>query len=200
MSDASPPPLVSTDTLRSERVPPGQVQTRKWPVLHEGAAPRFDPAKWDFVIEGLVEQPWRLAWEQFQALPMLRVKADMHCVTRWSRLDMTWGGIATREVMRRVTVLPEAKFVVVHCDGGYTTNLPLEVLLDDACLFATSAEGEPLSPDHGVPLRLVVPKLYAWKSAKWVRRIELREQDEPGYWDRAGYHKLGDPWQEQRFG
>jgi DMSO/TMAO reductase YedYZ molybdopterin-dependent catalytic subunit len=200
MSDVLPTPITSSDTLRSDRLPPHQVLTRKWPVLHEGAPPRFDPATWEFRVDGLVDEPWQATWEQFRALPTVHVKADMHCVTRWSRLDMVWQGVATREVIQHVRVRPEAAAVMVHCDGGYTTNLPFEAFLDEDCLFAWGADGEPLSADHGGPLRLVIPKLYAWKSAKWVRRIELRQHDAPGFWERGGYHMLGDPWREQRYG
>jgi DMSO/TMAO reductase YedYZ molybdopterin-dependent catalytic subunit len=149
-----------------------------------------------------VAQPWQCTYDEFLALPRVRVHADMHCVTRWSKLDNAWEGVSTREVMRHVSVLPQAHFVMVHCEFGFSTNLPLADFLDDDCLFAWKHNGQDLEPDHGYPLRLVVPKLYAWKSAKWVRAIELMEHDKAGFWEsweHGGYHMRGDPWQEERF-
>ncbi len=200
MSDV--PHIISSDTLREQRLPPGQSLTRKWPILHAGTVPRFDPARWRFQIFGLVEQPWQCDYTAFKALPQIRVKADMHCVTRWSKLDMLWEGVSTRTVMNQVKLLPEARFVMVHCEQGFSTNLPLDEFLDEDCLFAWGCDGQPLDPDHGFPLRLVVPKLYAWKSAKWVRGVELIPQDRPGFWEdwfNGGYHMHGDPWTEERF-
>lgn len=191
--------IISSDTERANRIPPNQVQTQKWPVLHEGTAPAFESDKWEFRIDGLVGSPWRASWSEFRALPAVKVHADMHCVTRWSRLDMVWEGAATHEVIKKVKVAPEARYVMVHCQGGYTTNVPLDDFLDDDCLFAWAVNGEPLHTDHGGPLRLVIPKLYAWKSAKWVRGIELIAEDRPGYWEQLGYHMRGDPWSEQRY-
>jgi DMSO/TMAO reductase YedYZ molybdopterin-dependent catalytic subunit len=194
--------IVSPDTRRGQRLPPNQVLTRKWPVLHAGPTPTFDRASWTFRIFGAVERPWQCNYDEFLALPRARVAADMHCVTRWSKLDNVWEGASTRDVLSQVRVLPSAKFVLVHCEYGFTTNLPLADFLDEDCLFAWRHNGADLEADHGYPLRLVVPKLYAWKSAKWVRGIELLEQDEPGFWERwehGGYHMRGDPWAEERF-
>jgi DMSO/TMAO reductase YedYZ molybdopterin-dependent catalytic subunit len=202
MSDSSTPVLVSSDVEREQRLPPGQVLTRKWPVLHAGSIPRFDRARWTFHIFGLVEQPWQCNYEEFLALPRVQVHADMHCVTRWTKLDNLWEGVATQTVLSKVTVLPQAKFVLVHSEHGFATNLPLDDFLGEDCLFAWKHNGQDLEPDHGYPLRLVVPRLYAWKSAKWVRAIELLEHDKAGFWEsweNGGYHMRGDPWREQRF-
>lgn len=191
------PQIVSADTRRSERIPPLQTQTRKWPVLHVGPTPVFDRARWDFRIFGLVEQPWSCNYDEFLALSRVRVLADMHCVTRWSKLDNSWEGVSTREVLSKVTLLPQARFVLIHCEHGFTTNLPLDDFLGEDCLFAWRHDGKDLEPDHGYPLRLVVPRLYAWKSAKWVRGIELMAEDQPGFWEdweNGGYHMRGDPW------
>jgi DMSO/TMAO reductase YedYZ molybdopterin-dependent catalytic subunit len=187
---------------RAERLPPGQVLTRKWPVLHAGSVPMYDLSKWTFRIFGLVEREWSCSYELFQALGASQVKADMHCVTRWSKLDNLWEGVSTGTVRSQVKVRPEAKFVMVHCEYGFTTNLPLTDFLGDDCLFAWKHNGQLLEPDHGYPLRLVVPRLYAWKSAKWVRGIELMAEDQAGFWERwenGGYHMRGDPWEEERF-
>ncbi len=180
-------------------VPPGQFVTDKFPVLTYGATPRFDPAKWSFRLFGLVETPVELTHEQFMKLPQYKQVADFHCVTQWSRLENVWEGVHIRDVMRLVKVKPEAKFVMVHCDGGYTTNLPLPVLLDDDVMFAHKHDGQNLTPEHGWPLRLIVPKRYAWKSAKWVRGLEFLPEDRPGFWEMHGYHNDADPWSEERF-
>jgi DMSO/TMAO reductase YedYZ molybdopterin-dependent catalytic subunit len=181
------------------RLPPGQSLTLKWPVLHYGDVPRFDPKTWDFHISGLVEKPLRLTWDEFNALPKIRVTSDFHCVTRWSRFDNTWEGVAFREVMNRVKLLPRAGFVLVHAEQGYTANVPLPDLDRENVLFATHHDGQPLPPEHGYPLRLIVPHLYAWKSVKWVRGIEFLDHDAPGFWEQNGYHIYGDPFKEQRF-
>jgi len=181
------------------RLPPGQSATLKWPVLHEGEVPQFDPQTWDFRIAGLVEKPVRLTWEEFTRLPMKEVTADMHCVTRWSRFDVRWEGVPYTEVMKLSGAKPEAKYVMVHGEGGYTSNVPLEDLLRPTTLFALKHNGEPLPPEHGYPVRLVVPHLYAWKSVKWVRGIEYMALDAPGFWEENGYNMYGDPFREQRF-
>ena len=202
MSGPEPPLVDSPDTRRGERIPPRQALTRKWPILHYGPTPRFDREHWLFQIFGLVEQPWQCTYDEFLPLPHVRVHADMHCVTRWSKLDNVWEGVGTREVMWHVEVLPQARYVMVHCEYGFSTNLPLADFLDEDCLFAWKHNGSDLEPDHGYPLRLVVPRLYAWKSAKWVRGIELMAEDRPGFWeewDHGGYHMRGDPWKEERF-
>ncbi|MBI4498941.1 MAG: molybdopterin-dependent oxidoreductase, partial [Chloroflexi bacterium] len=153
----------------ADRIPPGQELTDKWPVLHYGVIPPFDPYQWDFTVKGLVKgDGLRLSYREFMALPRVTVEADMHCVTGWSKLDNLWEGVAFREILRRVSLQPHAKYVTVFCDGGYTTNLPLDVLMDDDVLFAFRHNGENLTPEHGWPLRLVVPRLYFWKSAKWA--------------------------------
>lgn len=181
------------------RVPPGQFLTDKFPILSYGPTPRFDPAKWDFRVLGLVEEPLRLNYQQFRALPQRKQLSDFHCVTTWSRLDNTWEGVAVADLMKLVKLKPEAKFVVIHCDGGYTANLPLHEFLDDDVMLAHRHDGADLLPDHGFPLRLVVPKLYAWKSAKWVRAIEFTAEDRRGFWEVRGYHNHADPWREERY-
>jgi DMSO/TMAO reductase YedYZ molybdopterin-dependent catalytic subunit len=181
------------------RLPPGQSATLKWPVLHIGSVPRFDPQKWDFQITGLVEKPVRLTWAEFTRLPMKEITADMHCVTRWSRFDVRWEGVAFTDVMKLAAVKPEAKYVMVHAEEDFTSNVPLEDLMLPTALFALKHNGEPLPADHGYPVRLVVPHLYAWKSVKWVRGIEFMAQDAPGFWEENGYSMYGDPFKEQRF-
>lgn len=183
-----------------KKLPPGQSLTQKWPVLHVGSAPRFNPAAWDFNIWGLVKQPRRFTWEEFSALPTVQQVSDMHCVTRWSKFDSTFEGIPIAEVMKHIELLPEARYVMVHADPGYTTNLPVEELLADDVMFVLKYEGRPLEPDHGYPVRLLVPKLYLWKSAKWVRGLEFMAEDQAGFWEQYGYHNHGDPWKEERFG
>lgn len=181
------------------RVPPGQVLTEKFPVLTYGATPRFDPKTWTFRLFGEVEQPVQLSYEAFMGLPKTVITADFHCVTTWSRLDNHWEGIGIRDILALVKLKPSGAYVMAHCDGGYTTNLPLRALLDDDVLLAYRHDGKELSPDHGWPLRLVVPKLYAWKSAKWLRGLEVMARDTPGFWEAHGYHSQADPWTEQRF-
>ncbi len=181
------------------RLPPGQSLTLKWPVLHYGSVPRFDPERWDFRVYGQVETPLTLSWKEFNALPKFEHTSDIHCVTRWSRFDNRWSGVAFREILRRARPLPAATYVLVHAEQGYTANVPLADLDQDEVLLATHHDGEPLSGDHGYPLRLIVPHLYAWKSVKWVRGLEFLDRDAPGFWEQNGYHMYGDPWKEQRF-
>jgi len=181
------------------RLPPGQSLTLKWPVLHVGDVPRFDPQTWDFRMAGLVEKPVRLTWDGFTHLPTKEVTADMHCVTRWSRFDVRWEGVPFTEVAKLAAVKPEAKYVMVHAEAGFTSNVPLDDLMRPTTLFALKHNGEPLPADHGYPVRLVVPHLYAWKSVKWVRGIEFMAHDAPGFWEENGYNMYGDPFQEQRF-
>lgn len=198
--DAGAGVIVSSDTRRAERLPPNQARTRKWPVLDAHGPPRIDLSTWTFGVSGLVKSDLSFDWKEFQGLPRVRVFADMHCVTRWSRLGNVWEGVATSEILRRAEALPEARFVVVHgYDHEFTTNLPLEAFASEDVLLADIHDGQPISLEHGGPLRLVVPRLYAWKSAKWVKRVELVSEDEPGFWERAGYHDVGDPWKEERF-
>lgn len=186
--------VISADTRREKRIPPGQVETRKWPVLHAGPTPKTDLSSWNFRVLGLLESPKTWDWNEFRQLRNSKVFADMHCVTRWSMLNNEWEGVRVVEVLNQVKIDPRARFVVVHAEAGYTTNLSLDDFLGDDCLFAWSHNGKALEPDHGGPLRLVVPKLYAWKSAKWVRAIELVDKDRPGFWEENGYHNHGDPW------
>ena len=181
------------------RLPPGQSLTLKWPVLHEGGIPRFDPAKWDFEVRGLVENPLRLTWEEFNRLPQITIRADFHCVTTWSKFDNVWTGVPFRTIAEMARPKPEARYVMVHGENGYTTNVPLEDLMGDNVLFATAHEPEPLTPEHGGPMRLVVPHLYAWKSAKWTRGRDFMAEDRPGFWEKVGYHIYGDPFKEQRY-
>lgn len=197
MSESPLPRIISRDTLREQRIPPRQHLTKKWPILHAGVTPAFHRDQWTFHIFGLVERPWQCSYEQFLALPGFEVLADMHCVTRWSKLDNLWEGVSTKTVMERVRIQPQAQFVMVHCEHGFTTNLPLNDFLGEDCLLAWKHNGVLLEPDHGFPLRLVIPRLYAWKSAKWVRGIELLASDRPGFWEsweNGGYHMRGDPW------
>jgi len=181
------------------RLPPGQSLTLKWPVLQYGSVPRVDLTTWDFRVTGLVDQPLRLTWKEFNFLPKIQVNSDFHCVTRWSRFDNLWEGVAFREILKRVQPQPAAKYVLVHAEQGYTANLPLADLDRDNVLLATHHDGQPLSADHGYPLRLVVPHLYGWKSVKWVRGLEFLEEDTPGFWEQNGYNLRGDPWKEQRY-
>ncbi len=192
-------PIISPDTRRDERLPPRQVLTRKWPVLHVGPVPPFDPAAWDFTVfpASLAGAVKRFTWDEFRALPRARVFADMHCVTRWSKLDNLWEGVPTRALLDHVAPSPAAKFVMVHCEYGFSTNLSVDDFFAADCLFALRHNGQDLSPDHGYPVRLVVPRLYAWKSAKWVRGVEFMEAERPGFWEsweNGGYHMRGDPW------
>jgi DMSO/TMAO reductase YedYZ molybdopterin-dependent catalytic subunit len=186
--------------LAEKRLPPGQSLTLKWPVLHYGSVPPFDPRTWTFSITGLVEQPVRWSWDEFNALPKIRVTSDFHCVTRWSRFDNPWEGVAFRELLRHVKLGRGAAYVLVHAEQGFTANVPLADLDGDNVLLATHHDGEPLTPEHGYPLRLIVPHLYAWKSVKWLRGLEFLDHDLPGFWEQNGYHMYGDPWKEQRFG
>jgi len=181
------------------RLPPGQSLTLKWPVLHYGSVPRFDVKHWDFRVTGLVENPLVLTWEEFNRLPRVQRTSDFHCVTRWSRFDNEWGGVAVRELLFRAKPLLDANYALIHAEQGYTANVSLADLDRENVLFATHHDGEPLAADHGYPLRFIVPHLYAWKSVKWVRGFELLDQDQAGFWEQNGYHMRGDPFQEQRF-
>jgi DMSO/TMAO reductase YedYZ molybdopterin-dependent catalytic subunit len=182
------------------RLPPGQYLTEKWPVLHAGSVPSTNLATWDFRVWGQVEEPLTLSWDDFDALPKSENVQDIHCVTRWSRFDTRFRGVHWRELAKLVRPKPTANFVIAHCEQGYTANVPLEFLEDDLALLATAADGEPLEPEHGWPLRLVIPGKYFWKSAKWLRGLELSSIDKPGFWERYGYHNDADPWKEERYG
>ena len=183
----------------AERIPPGQSLTDKFPVLTYGPTPHFNPSKWDFRIIGLVEEPLRFTYEQFRSLPQSIQVADFHCVTTWSKLDNVWEGVRVADLMKLVKLKPDARYVIIHCDGEYTTNLPLSEFLDDDVMLAHRHDGRDLEPDHGFPLRLIVPKLYGWKSAKWVRTIEFSTEDRRGFWEVRGYHNHADPWTEERY-
>ena len=183
-----------------DRLPPGQYPTEKWPVLHYGDIPRVDLATWDFRIDGLVDRPLRLSYAELQQLPRTEIQADIHCVTRWSLFDSTWGGFAVSELLKLVQVDPAATHVLVHAEHGYTTNLSLDDFVRPENMLVDTRNGQPISPEHGWPLRLFVPHLYFWKSAKWVRGLEFLDRDRPGFWESYGYHNHGDPWREERYG
>jgi DMSO/TMAO reductase YedYZ molybdopterin-dependent catalytic subunit len=184
-----------------KRIPPGQTLTApdRWPVLTFGPLPSTDVAAWDLTVFGLVEQELRLTYDELRALPARDVVADIHCVTGWSRLGDTWTGVAVQEVLRRCRPRPEVTHVMAHCEFGYTTGVPLEVLDDDDVLLCHGRNGRDLTPEHGFPLRLLVPKKYFWKSAKWLRGLEFMPRSRLGFWEQRGYHDEADPWQEQRF-
>lgn len=180
------------------RVPPGQYLTERFPVLTVGPNPEYDLADWDLTVFGEVERELRLTWEELLALPQCDVVTDIHCVTRWSKLDTPWRGVLVRDVLGMAGVRPSGTHVMAYSDGGYTTNMPLEVARDDDVLLAHAYDGEPLEPDHGAPLRLLVPKRYFWKSAKFLRKLEVMSEDRMGFWELNGYHNDADPWREER--
>ena len=191
--------IKSPDTLRDDRIPPGQHETERFPVLHYGRVPSFEIG-WKFDISGLVERPRELSLEEFMALPRVSVFSDIHCVTGWSRLDNLWEGVDTSQLKGLVRILLEARFVMVHAEGGFTTNLPVDDFFAEDVLFAVKHNGETISREHGYPVRLVVPRLYFWKSAKWVTGVEFMREDKRGFWESHGYHEHGDPWTEERYG
>ena len=193
------------------RLPPGQSYTQKFPVLHYGPVPDFDPATWDFKIWGEVEEPLKLSWDEFNQLPRTRLKMDIHCVTRWSKFDTEWEGVSVRELLDKgfFRLKSTAKYVLQHAEYGFTVNLPLEVVLQDNFLLATHYNGEPITPDHGYPLRGIIGAIparkdlttpYFWKGAKWLRGLAFLPYDRPGFWEQAGYHNEADIWKEERFG
>ena len=188
-----------TDPAVAHRLPPGQTLTQKWPVLTYGRTPRVDSARWKLRCFGLVEDEVSFTLDELKALPRVRLVSDIHCVTRWSKLDNTWEGVHIREIMKRVRPRPEARYVMQHADPDYTTNIALEDLVDDDVLLALRHDGRDLEPDHGGPVRLVVPKLYFWKSAKWLRGLEFLDVNPPGFWEQNGYHMHADPWREERY-
>jgi DMSO/TMAO reductase YedYZ molybdopterin-dependent catalytic subunit len=192
--------IVSPDTLRDNRLPPGQRLTEKWPVLHYGKVYKIKPADWTLKITGLVEQERVIPYREFDALPTVEVFSDIHCVTTWSRYNNTWEGVSTGVIKDLVKIQPSAKYVMVEGEGGFTTNLPLDDFFQADVLFALKHDGQPVSAEHGGPVRLVVPRLYFWKSAKWVTGLRFMAQDEPGFWESNGYHIHGDPWTEERYG
>jgi DMSO/TMAO reductase YedYZ molybdopterin-dependent catalytic subunit len=191
--------MKETADALAARVPPGQALTTKWPVLTYGRTPRFDPRTWTFRCTGLVEEEVAWTWQEFLRLPRTEVTCDIHCVTRWSRLDNRFEGVHIREIMKRVRLKPGAGYALIHADPDYTTNLPLADLVDGDVLLALKHDGADLTPEHGGPLRLVVPKLYFWKSAKWLRAFEFLDVNPPGFWELNGYHMHADPWKEERY-
>jgi DMSO/TMAO reductase YedYZ molybdopterin-dependent catalytic subunit len=199
------------EKVRQEgRLPPGQALTQKFPVLHYGPVPPFDPSTWDFRVWGEVEKPLSLTWDEFNQLPRSQVTMDLHCVTRWSKFDTLWEGVSVRTLIEQglIKLRPQARFILQHAEYGYTTNIPLEVALADNFLLGTHIDGQPISPDHGYPLRGVVGAIpnhhelktpYLWKGAKWLRGLEFLAQDQLGFWEKAGYHNEADVWKEERF-
>lgn len=189
----------SPDIERANRIPPGQSRTDKWPVLHYGRIPDIMPQKWTFTISGLVQRERTLTLPEFAALPQVKVLSDIHCVTRWSRLDNLWEGVSAATVRDLAQPRAAAGFVIVEAAGGFTTNLKLEDFLQPDVVFALKHDGKTISPEHGYPVRLVVPRLYLWKSAKWVTGLRFVAEDSPGFWEKLGYHNRGDPWREERY-
>lgn len=181
------------------RIPPGQAITHKFPVLSFGSTPHLDLNTWRLKVWGLVAEPREFTWAEFMQLPRQRQVCDIHCVTRWSKLDTVWEGVPFREIANIVKPLPTAQFVMEHAYGDYTTNVPLAELLDDDVLLAFQYDDKPLDPEHGGPVRMLVPQLYFWKSAKWLQGLEFIAEDRPGFWETYGYHMHGDPWTEERF-
>ena len=181
------------------RLPPGQHLTEKWPVLHAGGVPRVDLGSWRLRVTGEVEQEVELTWDELNALPRSSTTQDIHCVTRWSRFDTSFEGVHWRELAKLCRPKPTARFAIAHAEAGYTENLPLAALDEENALVVYEADGEPLTAEHGGPVRLVVPSRYFWKSAKWLKGIELTAVDRPGFWERYGYHNDADPWQEERY-
>lgn len=188
----------------ANRLPPGQSLTQKFPVLTYGPTPKFDPQSWDLRVFGEVEKEMSWNWEQFQTLPTSTITTDIHCVTRWSKFDTTWEGVRFSDFIKLFGVTDNARYVIAHCEYGYTTNLPIEAMLDDDVLLAYKYEGRFLHErdliEHGGPVRTLVPKRYFWKSAKFLRALEFSEIDKPGFWEKSGYHNDGDPWREERYG
>ena len=198
------PPIISRgfrgrrrDDGDADRVPPGQYLTDDFPVLSAGPTPHRQLDEWDFTIVGEIDEPRRWTWDEFRALPTEEVTVDVHCVTKWSKLDTVWEGVRVDTLLEGVG--SEADYALAFCDGGYTTNVPLADLVEGKAWVAYTYDGEPLDPEHGGPARLLVPHLYFWKSAKWVRGLRLIAEDEPGFWEQNGYHLYGDPWREQRY-
>ena len=191
--------ILSPDTERIDRIPPGQHEDKGWPVLHAGSVPKIDVEKWRFEIWGQVEENVELNFQEFMALPKVKVFSDIHCVTSWSRLNNLWEGISTSTIKELVKILPEAKYVLVHAHKKFTTNLSLEDFFASDVILAIKHNNTYLSREHGAPVRLIVPRLYFWKSAKWVAGLEFLAEDKRGFWESSGYHNHGDPWKEERY-
>lgn len=183
-----------------ERVPPGQFVTDKYPVLHAGSVPWFDPKTWDLKVHGAVETPLTLSYPEVRALPAKDVTVDIHCVTTWSKLDTTFKGVPTTHILDLVKPHPDAQYVIAECEEGFTANLHIEDLRKPTTLLAYGYNGKDLTPDHGFPLRMFAPHRYFWKSAKWLRGLRFQTEDEPGFWEQRGYHNNADPWREERYG
>jgi DMSO/TMAO reductase YedYZ molybdopterin-dependent catalytic subunit len=181
------------------RLPPGQYLTDRFPVLHVGDVPTYGPGQWDLTINGLVERPFTLSDAELRALPSVTLTTDIHCVTKWSKFDTSWTGVRVRDLLDRAGVQPDATHILAHAEYGYTANLPISDVLHDESLVVYAYEGEDIEPIHGGPVRLLIPHLYFWKSPKWLRGIELRSSDTPGFWEQNGYHMYGDPFREQRY-
>lgn len=194
-----PTHVISPDTERKKRIPPGQTIADKFPILHYGNVPKIEISNWTFTITGLVEEEHRLNYQEFADLPRVTMLADIHCVTGWSKLNTEWEGISTNQIKKLVKLKPRAKYVMVHAASGFTTNLSLDEFFKEDVLFAIKYNQKPLSPEHGFPVRLVVPRLYFWKSAKWVTGIEFIDHEKLGFWETHGYHSHGDPWKEERY-
>ncbi len=200
------------EKMRAEgRLPPGQSLTQRFPVLHYGSVPRFNPTTWDFRVIGEVEEPLRLNWDEFNQLPRTKLKMDIHCVTRWSKFDTEWEGVSVNTLVNQgiIKVKPEARYVLQIAEHGFTVNLPLDIVLSDNFLLATHYDGEPISPEHGYPLRGIIGAIpgrddltvpYFWKGAKWLRTLQFMTHDQPGFWEQAGYHNEADVWKEERYG
>jgi DMSO/TMAO reductase YedYZ molybdopterin-dependent catalytic subunit len=189
-----------SDPEIAKRIPPGQVLTEKFPVLHFGRVPDYgDLSGWDFRVTGAVEEPFSLRWAEFRALPTTQVTLDVHCVTRWSKLDTTWEGVPFSHIVEVARPRPDARFVIFHSEAGFTSNVPIEAATDPQCVLAWNYAGEPLTPEHGYPLRAIVPGRYFWKSAKWLRGVEFSVEDQLGFWERNGYNNSADPWREERY-
>lgn len=188
-----------SDPSHANRLPPGQRLVTDWPVLDLGTVPRLETDSWSLTVDGMVEQPLKWTWSDYLAQPQIGLTVDMHCVTAWSRYDNGFVGVPALHLLDLVKPLSSARYLLLHSYDGYTTNLPLSDFADDDVLLAHTWEGKPITRDHGGPMRLILPKLYLWKSAKWLRRMTFIERDEPGYWERLGYHMRGDPWREERY-
>jgi len=192
--------IKSPDTRRVNRLPPGQRLVEGFPILHHGVVPRINPEEWSLRIFGLVEEERALSFAEFLALPQAKMLSDVHCVTGWTRLDNLWEGVETSVLKSLVKLLPEAGFAIIYASRGFTTNLTLDDFFQEDALFAVKHDSRPLAPEHGFPVRLVVPRIYFWKSAKWVTGVEFTAEDRPGFWETHGYHNRGDPWKEERYG
>jgi len=191
--------ITSPDTQRKNRIPPGQRLTEEFPVLHYNGIPKFDKSKWEFRIWGLVEKERKLSFDEFVSLPHVKVFSDIHCVTGWSKLNNLWEGVSSSEIHKLVDIKPEAKYVMIYCSDDYYTNLSFEDFFQPSVLFALKYNNEDVTLEHGYPVRLVVPRLYLWKSAKWVNGVQFLEKDISGFWESRGYHIHGDPWKEERY-